>query len=223
MESGTVADGLSERLSAEDREKNYRLACLSRVTEDVTIRIPVESSIDRTVFDKQFIPRRTASIKQMDFGRLKEQGLFIPPVEKIYLELIPPDAQNHMPDVTRLIEHLKLKADEHKLELTLQVIRSLPAVLRENDFKVTVTLVRPVRSGGKTQITKVQPGDTTGENYAIALDIGTTTIYGQLIDLGSGECLGEAGDFNGQISYGEDVISRIIYAEKPGGLKPCRK
>ncbi len=149
VEKGVIQDGLSERLSDEDREKNYRLACLSHVSEDVTVRIPAESSIDRSVFDKQVTPRRTASIKQMDFDSLKEQGLFIPPVEKIYLELIPPDAQNHMPDVTRLIEHLKLKGDEHKLELTLPVIRSLPAVLRENDFKVTVTLVRPVRSDGK--------------------------------------------------------------------------
>jgi len=223
VEDGHVKDGLSERLSEEDKEKNYRLACLSQITEDVTIRIPVESSIDRSVFDKHVTPRRTASIKQMDFESLKEQGLFIPPVEKTYLELIPPDAQNHMPDVTRLIEHLKLKSDEHKLELTLPVIRSLPAVLREDNFKVTVTLVRPVRSDGKTQIINVQPGDTSDENYAIALDIGTTTIYGQLIDLATGKSLGEAGDFNGQISYGEDVISRIIYAEKPGGLEKLQE
>ena len=50
------------------------------------------------------------------------------------------------------------------------------------------------------------------------MDIGTTTIYGQLIDLITGKVLSEAADFNGQISYGEDVISRIIFAEKPGGL-----
>jgi uncharacterized 2Fe-2S/4Fe-4S cluster protein (DUF4445 family) len=50
------------------------------------------------------------------------------------------------------------------------------------------------------------------------MDIGTTTIYGQVIDLISGEVLAEHGEFNGQISYGEDVISRIVYAEKPGGL-----
>ena len=223
VESGTVEAGLSERLSEEDKEEGYHLACLSTIKEDTTIRIPLESSIDRTVFEKRFSPRRTASIKHMDFESLKEQGLFIPPVEKVYLELIPPDAQNHMPDVTRLIEHLKLEADEHKLELTIPVIRKLPAVIREDDFKVTVTLVRPVRSGGKTQLVNVQPGDTTGENYGIALDIGTTTIYGQLIDLSTGECLGEAGDFNAQISYGEDVISRIIYAEKPGGLEKLQE
>jgi len=223
LEEGMVSEGVSERLSQEDLESGYRLACLSRISEDVTVRVPVESAIDRSVFDKRVTPRRTARIKQMDFESLKEQGLFIPPVEKIYLELPLPDAQNNMPDVTRLIEYLKLQADEHKLELTLPVIRKLPAILREHDFKVTVTLVRPVRDDGKTQITNVQPGDTTSENYAIAIDIGTTTIYAQLIDLSSGACLGESGDFNGQISYGEDVISRIMYAEKPGGLEKLQE
>jgi len=219
IEQGEVAGGISERLSAEDVAKGYRLACLSGVGADVVVRIPVESSIDVSVLNKQASTRRKATIKQVDFNSLKEQGLFIPPVEKIFLELPPPDVQNNMPDVTRLIEYLKLKGNEHKLELTLPVIRKLPDVLRQNDFKLTVTLVRPVRDDGKTLIIDVQPGDTTAANYAIAMDIGTTTVYGQLIDLSSGECLGEYGDFNGQISYGEDVISRIVYAEKPEGRK----
>jgi uncharacterized 2Fe-2S/4Fe-4S cluster protein (DUF4445 family) len=159
----------------------------------------------------------------MDFSSLKEQGLFIPPVDKAYLELPPPDAQNNMPDVTRLVEFLKHQAGEHKLELTIPVIRKLPSTLRQNDFKVTVTLVRPVRDDGKTMLTHIQAGDTTSETYAIALDIGTTTIYAQLIDLISGECLAEDGDFNGQISYGEDVISRMIFAEKGDGLEKLQQ
>jgi uncharacterized 2Fe-2S/4Fe-4S cluster protein (DUF4445 family) len=55
------------------------------------------------------------------------------------------------------------------------------------------------------------------------MDIGTTTVYGQLIDLKSGDVLSEHGDFNGQISYGEDVISRIVFAEKEGGLDRLHK
>lgn len=218
VEEGEVSEGLSERLSREDIEKGYRLACLTKISEDVTIRIPVESGVDKSVMHMQVAPRRTAIIQHPDFESLKEEGLFISPVEKIYLELPPPDAQNNMPDVTRLVEYLKLEANEHKLELTLPVIRKLSKILRDYDFKLTLTLVRPVRDGGKTLILDIQGGDVTGENYAVALDIGTTTIYGQLIDLSTGECLGEAGDFNGQISYGEDVITRLIYAEKPGGL-----
>lgn len=219
IEQGKVESGVSERLGAEDVARGYRLACLSEVTSDVVVRIPVESSIDVSVLNKQASTRRKATIRQVDFNSLKEQGLFIPPVEKIFLQLPPPDVQNNMPDVTRLIEYLKLEGDEHKLELTLPVIRKLPEVLRQYDFKITVTLVRPVRDDGKTLVIDVQPGDTTAANYAIAMDIGTTTVYGQLIDLSSGECLGEYGEFNGQISYGEDVISRIIYAEKPEGRK----
>ena len=155
----------------------------------------------------------------MNFDDLKEKGLFIPPVEKKFLELPVPDAQDHVPDVTRLVNHLKMVHDEHRLVVSLPVIRKVPSVFRADDFKVTVTLERPVQEGRKTNIINIQPGDTTSRNYAVAMDIGTTTIYGQVVDLLNGEALAEYGDFNGQISYGEDVITRIIYAEKPGGLE----
>jgi uncharacterized 2Fe-2S/4Fe-4S cluster protein (DUF4445 family) len=223
VEKGSVSGGISERISKEDIDKGYRLACLVKVNEDIEVRIPVESSIYKSVMNLQATPRRTATIQQMDFESLKVEGLFIPPVEKKFLVLAPPDAQNNMPDVTRLIEHLKIQLDEHKLELTLPVIRKLPGILRENDFKLTVTIIRPVRGNGKNLITNVQSGDKSAENYAVAMDIGTTTIYGQVINLSTGECLAEAGDFNGQISYGEDVITRIMYAEKAGGLEKLQQ
>jgi uncharacterized 2Fe-2S/4Fe-4S cluster protein (DUF4445 family) len=182
------------------------------------VRIPVESALDHSVLKLQAAPRRTAHIREMNFEELKEKGLFVAPVEKKYLELPAPTAQDNLPDITRLISHLQLEHDEHRLEVTLAMIRKLPQVIREDDFRVTATLVRPVRDVGKTRIINVQPGDTTRQSYAIAMDIGTTTIYGQVIDLISGKVLAEHGEFNGQISYGEDVISRIVYAEKPGGL-----
>lgn len=223
IEKGSVEGGLSDRLKAEDTDKGYRLACLAKVVEDVTVRVPVESAIDRSVMNQLATPRRTATIQSTDFESLKEEGLFIPPVEKIFLQLSEPDAGNNMPDVTRLIEHMKQEYDEHKLELTLPVIRKLPGIVRESNFEVTVTVVRPVRDDGKNIILNVQGGDRSDLNYAVAMDIGTTTVYGQLIDLSTGECLAEAGDFNGQISYGEDVITRIIFAEKEGGLETLHR
>ncbi len=220
IETGEVEDGVNERLSAEDIEKGVRLACRARVKDDIVVRVPVESSIsDKSALDIQRVPRRTAKIMQIDLEQLKEQGLFIPPVEKKFLELPPPDAGDNVPDVTRMVNVLRLKHDEHRLEFLLPVIRKIPDVIREQDFKVTVTMVRPVREDGKTQIVNVQAGDTTAMNYAIAVDIGTTTVYGELVDLVTGEVLARDGDFNAQISYGEDVITRIVQAEKPGGLK----
>ena len=219
IESGTVTGGESERLSAADLENGYRLACQAAVASDLTVRIPVESAVDTSALGTQVTPRQTARIQQMDFEELKEEGLFVPPVEKIYLELPQPNEQDHLPDVTRLVSFLDLQHDEHRLEVDLRVIRSMPDILRESEFKVTATLARPVRASGKTRIINVQAGDTTERNYAIAVDIGTTTVYGQLLDLKTGDILAEHGDFNGQISYGEDVITRIVYAEKPGGLE----
>ena len=219
IEDGAVEGGISERLSQEDRQKGYRLACRAIVKSDIVVRIPVESAIDAGVLKLQAAPRRTAHIREFNFEELKEKGLFVAPVEKKYLQLPEPTALDNLPDITRLISYLKLKHDEHRLEVDLSVIRKIPDVIREDDFKVTATLIRPVRKIGKTLLINIQPGDTTRHNYAIAMDIGTTTIYGQLIDLITGNVLAEHGEFNGQISYGEDVISRIVFAEKPGGLE----
>ncbi len=218
VEDGTVDGGISEKLSVADQEKGYRLACQAVVKSDLVVRIPVESTIDAGVLKMQAAPRRTAHIREMNFEELKEKGLFVASVDKKYLELPAPTAQDNLPDITRLISYLQLEHDEHRLDVTLAMIRKIPPVMREDDFRVTATLVRPVRDVGKTRIINVQPGNTSNQSYAIAMDIGTTTIYGQVIDLINGEVLAEHGEFNGQISYGEDVISRIVYAEKPGGL-----
>ena len=223
VEQGVVDGGSSEQLTHEDHEKGYRLACRATISGDASVRVPVESAIDASVLKKSYVPRRTARIQQMDLEDLKEQGLFLPPVEKIYIELPAPDNQDHLPDVTRLVSHLKLNHDERRLTVSLPVIRKIPDALRQDGFKVTATLARPVMESGKTEIVNVQPGDTSDRIYGIAMDIGTTTIYGQLIDLKDGAVLSEHGDFNGQISYGEDVISRIVFAEKEGGLERLHK
>ena len=219
IEEGTVEGGITEKLNQADRDKGYRLACQAAVKSDLAVRIPVESAMDASVLQMHKTPRKTAHISVMNFDELKEKGLFVAPVEKIFLQLPKPTLQDNLPDITRLISYLKAKHDEHRLDVALSVIRKIPDAIREKDFEVTATLVRPVRDVGKTRLINVQPGDTTSRSYAIAMDIGTTTIYGQVIDLISGEVLAEYGDFNGQISYGEDVISRIVYAEKPEGLQ----
>ena len=219
IEDGSVEGGITEKLSKEDIEKGYRQACLAAVQNDLVVRIPVESEVDISVLNLQKTPRRKAKIWEMNLEELKEKGLFMPPVEKKYLELPEPTPQDNLPDVTRLISFLKARHDEHRLVVQLPVIRKISDVLRQDGFRVTATLARPVHSGRKTHIINVQPGDTTDRNYAIAVDIGTTTVYSQLIDLITGDALASYGEYNGQISYGEDVISRIIFAGKPDGLQ----
>lgn len=219
IEEGKIEGGITEKLTDDDIKKGYRQACLSKLKGDLKVRIPAESSIDSSILNMLPTPRHTARIREINFDELKEKGLFIPPVEKKYLELPEPTAQDNLPDVSRLVSYLKANYNEHRLVVELPVIRKISDILRKGGFKITATLARPVHEGRKTHIINVKEGNTENKNYAIAMDIGTTTVYGQLIDIVSGKVLAQHGDFNGQISYGEDVISRIIYSEKPGGLE----
>ncbi|MFP4477642.1 MAG: ASKHA domain-containing protein [Desulfatibacillaceae bacterium] len=218
VEEGEVEGGESKRLRAEDMEKGYRLACQARVKSDCVIRVPVESSVDQSVLNAMAGRRKTAAVQETNLEKLKEEGLFIPAVEKKYVQLPPPSGGDNVSDISRLVNYLKIQQGEHRLVLDLSVIRKAPDVLREEDFGVTATISRPVRNDGRNRIINIQSGDFTWCNYGLAIDIGTTTVFGQLVDLMTGEILAQYGEFNKQISYGEDVINRIVYAEKPGGM-----
>ncbi|EMS79744.1 ASKHA domain-containing protein [Desulfotignum phosphitoxidans] len=222
IESGEVEGGISEKLTDQDREKGYRLACLAKVTSDLTVRIPVESEVETSRLT-QTMDRHTARAMTVNVEDLKQDGLFIPPVEKIYLELDPAVEGDNRADVARIMHHLRIHHDEHRLTMDLSLIRRVPDIIRQENFNVTATILRPVREDGKNEIINIEPGDTTNRNFAIAVDIGTTTVFGQVMDLQSGEVLAQQGEFNAQISYGEDVISRIMYAEKGDGLATLHK
>ena len=147
------------------------------------------------------------------------------------MELYPPSAEDNINDLGRLIRELRKKHEIDDVSVDFRVLTKLARVLREAEWKVTLTLVATRRG---LKLINVEPGNVEDKNYSIVIDIGTTTVCGQLLDLancnvyrriedsnsGAQVCtLGEASDYNAQISYGEDVITRILYAQKPGGLK----
>ena len=78
IEKGEVQGGISEHLTQADRDKGYRLACKAGVSQDVVIRIPVESAVDISALMRK-TPRRTAVIQQMDLEDIKHQGLLCAP------------------------------------------------------------------------------------------------------------------------------------------------
>jgi len=98
-------------------------------------------------------------------------------------------------------------------------------MLRDSDWKVTATTLVTTTKPDKrwTKLINIEPGDTRGKHYSLAFDIGTTGVRGQLLDLNRGKVRAAGLDYNGQISYGEDVISRIAYCQKPGGLRKLQQ
>ena len=72
-------------------------------------------------------------------------------------------------------------------------------------------------------ILRVEPGDTTAQTVALAFDIGTTSLWGRLLNLRTGEALALASHYNPQIQYGDDVISRMVHAQKPDGRERLQR
>ena len=218
VETGEVSGGDSEKITAADRAAGVRQACTAQVHHDVTVRIPGESSVGAGGLGTGIPTRHRARMHVFDIDSLAEEGIFDPPVEKLCLELPRPGSHDNRADVGRIVQGLAEQYGRHRLVSGLSFLRKARRALRERDFLVTVTLGRPVNEKAKSYMINIQPGCWSHRNFGLAIDIGTTTIYGQLLDLHSGRVLAEAGEYNGQISYGEDVITRIIYAEKDAGL-----
>jgi uncharacterized 2Fe-2S/4Fe-4S cluster protein (DUF4445 family) len=67
-------------------------------------------------------------------------------------------------------------------------------------------------------------GDTSGQLWGLAVDIGTTTVVGYLFDLTLGRITAVDAALNGQQIHGADVITRIDYAlHEPQGLERLRE
>ena len=219
VEQGEVKGGRSEKLTVADHEAGVRQACIAQVSGNLRVRIPAESGISGGVLTTA-VPeeRHRARIHHFEVESLKREGIFELPVEKLCLELTPPSQADNRADVGRILHGLADQYNLHRMVVSLPVLRKIRRVLRERDFLITVTVGRPVNEQFKSHIINVQSGCWSSRSFGLAIDIGTTTVYGQLLDLNSGRIITEEGDYNAQVSYGEDVISRIIFAESEEGL-----
>ncbi len=121
-----------------------------------------------------------------------------PALQKRYVELAEPTLQDQRTDLVRLLDAI----DDLELTADLHVLRRLSTVLRQADFKVTAVVV-------DEDLIDIEPGDTTALRYAIAFDLGTTTVVATLLDLGTGTPLAVASMLNKQQPFGGDVITRI--------------
>ena len=207
-------------LKQDDWDKGYRLACLSSVESDLKVTIPEMTTKSGKALKRKPKTTRTISAKALD-TLIGTWGVD-PPVSKLYLELDPPTMEDNISDMQRVMRGIKMMFPGDPREPSYdhpELIKHLPRALRESDWKITLLLLRGKHKGQTFRIIDVEAGDTTKRLYGLAVDIGTTTCSGVLVDLNTGKIIAEASGYNGQISYGEDVISRIIYAGRPGGLR----
>jgi len=185
-------------LSSGEIKKGYRLACITTVKKEMNILIPEEVRLHRQKF-----------LAKGKSGKVK----FSPPLRKVLLKLTEPTLENPQPDWENLIlsnQHLNPEQSRRvvpEADVDIYMLREISEILRRNKFRVTAI----VDNG---RLIGIEPGDTSKHIYGVALDIGTTTVVGSLINLNNGEQVAVASAMNSQVVHGDDTISRINFASK---------
>ncbi|MEW6008419.1 MAG: ASKHA domain-containing protein [Candidatus Omnitrophota bacterium] len=224
IKEGKASSAPSGRVSKEEREKGYCLACLSVIESNIVVEIPPESRLefDKISEEEAFAQRLKGMFsKAEDIDRavsFVKSDIFShsPLATKLFLKLEPATLEDKTSDLERVYREIRKKEDLKIMQTGLANIRRLGEILRSSNWDITVTLGR---RGGTNEVVLVQPGDTSNKNYGFAFDIGTTTVSGQLIDLNARTILGTKASHNKQASFGTDIISRIVFAKNIEGLE----
>lgn len=224
IKSGQVKAEPSGRITHEERQKGYVLACLSTVQSDLEVEVPPESRLDLGLVkeeDQVFLRLKGlySQAEEVDKGAaIIDESIFFhsPIATKLYLELPPPTLQDNISDLERLYREIRRQRDIPIMQTGLSNIKRLGALLRQSNWRVTVTLGKRNET---TEIVLIEPGDTSSQNYGVAFDIGTTTVSGQLVNLNTKEVLSTKATHNAQAVFGADVITRIIFASEKDGLE----
>jgi len=182
-------------ISQEEWEQGYRLSCRIKITEDLTLELQ----------EKQDVQAEILTTGQYNVA-------LDPSLKKQFVKLIPPSIHDQTSDAERLEAALAPAVISDP-----SLLYSLPDILRESDYKVTATTFH-------NDIIRVESGNHEADFYGIAIDIGTTTVVGVLINLATGkeECVYSV--LNPQKAHGDDVISRIDYTiENTDGLTKLKE
>ncbi len=125
-----------------------------------------------------------------------------PNVAKVFLQLAEPNLEDQQSDLGRIVA--ALDTEGYAVRTNLALWRTLPKTLRRSDFKVTAVVVGD-------ELIAVEPGDTRNQSYGLAVDIGTTTVVGAIVNLNTGAVEAVKSELNRQASFGADVISRVSH------------
>jgi len=178
--------------SAEQLSEGYRLACQACALTDATIEVPKES---------------LTTVQRLQIEGTATEVALLPALDWIDISVNPASLDDLRADTTRLRESAALFGWQIQVDPRFRFAPAVLATLSER-LRAQGWTGRLVRRGEEV-IAFLPVGSKV---LGLAVDIGTTKLAAYLLDLETGETLGSAGEMNPQIAYGEDVLSRIAYA-----------
>jgi uncharacterized 2Fe-2S/4Fe-4S cluster protein (DUF4445 family) len=207
---GKVSSKVSAKLTREEIQSGYVLACMTPVDDDLVVEIPEE-----TLAKEKKVAAGDAARFRDFVGELEYEKDLVPSplVAKLYLEIEPPTLANNSADHQRVDDAIRKLMPTISTQMGLKIIKNLPEILRQNDYKVTATvgLRRDI-----AEVMSIDGGDTSDRNYMVVVDMGTTTIVAHLVDARSMRTLDARACFNSQGVYGREVTRRMMTAEQKG-------
>lgn len=215
---GKVDTEKTHHIKDEEWNQGYILACNTKVIEDIDIEVPsklsasmhgmkIEGSDKKK--DKEVFDRAKKIIEENNFE-------FKTNIVKTYIEIDEPTLDDNISDIDRIERYVRNHLGYDEIDFTIELLRKVPTVIREDNFKVTITYIK---RKNKITILNIESGNTENKLYGVAIDIGTTSVVICLVDLYTKEIVDKASSGNAQIKYGADVIHRIVYSTKKNGLK----
>ncbi|HEV7844753.1 MAG TPA: ASKHA domain-containing protein [Thermoleophilaceae bacterium] len=167
--------------SPDELNDGWRLACRAPARGDLVIEVPPLQT------------RPKAAL--VGVGR---HVILRPSVQKRHIVLEEPSLEDQRSDLERIMQAL----EDLEPRVELPVLRTLGKVLRESNFDVTAVVCDDL-------LIDIEPGDTSTRRFAIAFDLGTTTVVATLLDLETGQPAAVESMLNRQQPFGADVISRV--------------
>ena len=186
--SGSVSEPTSSErdiFSSQELKDDWRLACQTYPTGDCKLNVPPESM---------------TTTQRIQVEALEVMVQPEPPVRAYHLELPTPSLSNPRPDADILLETLNRQHQLHCGKVDIDVMRTLSPQLRFWKWRCQAS----VRNDEVIAL-----GPWPSRQLGLAIDLGTTKVAGYLVDLSDGRTLAAKGVVNPQISYGEDIISRV--------------
>ncbi|HPD14272.1 MAG TPA: ASKHA domain-containing protein [Planctomycetota bacterium] len=199
-----VRDGCSPATATERRllkprelAGGLRLACQAKLVRETVVTVPDASRF----FEQRILTSGVGGATRL-----------CPAVAKQAVRVPEASLADPRSDVDRALEAL----GGNGLRFSLGAARELPAALRADGRRLTAVL-----HGG--EVLAVEAGDTAARAFGLALDIGTTTVVGSLLDLTTGHEAALAARTNPQVSFGDDVVARITHASEGNGLRELQE
>ena len=200
----------------------WRLACACSVVGDADVLVPDVASAYRSRMKVSDLSSpaevavfNTLQASMEEAGLRRESGIC-----SLAVHMEAPTADDTMPDIERIARAVRALTGAGKVTLTYLALKQLPGLLRANDFALRCICEK---HDDRVEIVDLLPIADNHPVCGLAVDIGTTSVSGLLVDMESGKILSKASAGNGQIRYGADVIHRIVEQQKAGGVDRLQK